>query len=60
MNKLYLGLFQVIMGGRKVARDEENAYGKNTSQCIFALRCEPWMVGGWANSRLNKRSQEVT
>nr|XP_020726542.1 GTPase IMAP family member 1-like [Odocoileus virginianus texanus] len=27
MNKLCLGSFQVIMGGRKMPRDEENAYG---------------------------------
>ena len=44
MNKLCLGLFQVIMGGRKVARDEENAYGKNTSHNAYL---PPSVNPGW-------------
>jgi hypothetical protein len=44
MNKLFLGFFQVIMGEQKVAREEENAYGKNTFHNAYL---PPGVNPGW-------------
>lgn len=45
------------MGRQKVARDEGDAYGRASLQCMFAPRwTELWVVGERAHSRLEQES----